>query len=148
MRPINKAVVTLLVFVIALAIFCEVQLRKPITLTASGFLEISRGDSLTSVTDVLVASSVVTVPKLLFKVYGLLTRFEGTIKAGEYRLEHDLNAKTLLRLLRQGRVVQRQITFPEGWNFSEWCQALLDNQFLERTLADASEQRIMRRLGS
>ena len=148
MSRLIQAVFVFVVIAFTLGLYCERQLRRPISMPESSFYEVSRGEALSSVSDRLIADSIVTAPAIVFKIYGLLTRYEGTIKAGEYRLTGDLTARSLLKLLRDGRVAQREIAFPEGWNFSQWRQHLLENEFLEHQMGDDSEQLIMKRLKS
>jgi UPF0755 protein len=50
------------------------------------------------------------------RLYGRLTANSGHIKAGEYLLKADMTQRDLLRLIREGRVIQRQFTIIEGWN--------------------------------
>ena len=56
------------------------------------------------------------------------------LHAGEYRLEPGMTVNGLLELLRSGEVVQRSITLVEGWNFSQFRDALARAERLEQTL--------------
>ena len=135
-------------FFSGLIVYMDSLLRQPITLPASNYYLIPPGSSLYSVTDDLTGTLIVRAPSRVFKAYGALTRYRGTIKAGEYELTSDLDAKSLLQLFRDGKVAQRQITFPEGWRFSQWRHHLRANELLEHMLDDVSESTLMARLGS
>ncbi|WP_371919811.1 endolytic transglycosylase MltG [Pseudomonas sp. MYb185] len=56
------------------------------------------------------------------------------LHAGEYRLEPGMTVNGLLELLQSGEVVQRSITLVEGWNFSQFRDALARAERLEQTL--------------
>lgn len=56
------------------------------------------------------------------------------LHTGEYRLEPGMTVLRLLDVLQRGDVVQRSITLVEGWNFSQFRDALARAERLEQTL--------------
>ncbi|MDF3932037.1 endolytic transglycosylase MltG [Pseudomonas citronellolis] len=70
------------------------------------------------------------------------------LHSGEYRLKPGMNANELLELWREGDVVQYSLTLVEGWTFHQFRELLARQPKLEATLADLSDEQVMKRLGS
>ncbi len=71
----------------------------------------------------------------------------GDIKAGEYRLEPGLTPPGLLELLVSGRTRMHAITFPEGWTFRQWRQAIDAHPALRHDSRELDDEQIMARIG-
>ncbi|MFT5208692.1 MAG: UPF0755 protein [Flavobacterium sp.] len=127
--------------------YTYLSLTENMTPTSEYFL-IESGTGLNAVIDQLREQKVISTPRLLLKTYGYITRAEGGIKTGEYRLHDRITPIDLLQNFREGRVVQRQIVFPEGLAFVEWRSKLVANTYLEQTLDRSTDQDIMSLLGS
>ena len=56
------------------------------------------------------------------------------LHVGEYRMEPGMDVRALLDRLQRGDVIQRSITLVEGWNFSQFRDALAGAERLEQTL--------------
>lgn len=138
--------IVLIGFAAVIGGYCYALIQEPINVPGSGYFDVPKGQSFNSLARKLSRDSIITIPEPVFKLYGYLTQYQGTIKAGEYELRKDHNAKSLLLMLRQGKVFERKITFPEGWEFSQWRSHLLDNQYLSQTLGRNPD--IMKRLNS
>lgn len=71
-------------------------------------------------------------------------RLSGAVlQVGEYRLEPGMDVRALLQRLQRGEVIQRSITLVEGWNFSQFRDALARAERLEQTLPrEWSNQRV------
>jgi UPF0755 protein len=110
--------------------------------------EVPRGANVTSIMSDLSRRGILTAPLTALRVYARATRFKGQIKAGEYALSGDMTASSVLRLFRSGKVIQRQITFVEGWTFRDWRNALRQQEALEQTLDSVSDSDIMELLGA
>ena len=133
-----KLVIILAGITLGVGLYCNTLLQRPIDISASNYYLIPNGQSFNALSRDLISNTVLGIPEPVFKLYALLTRYQGTIKAGEYELTRELNAKTLLLKFRQGEVLQRQITFPEGWDFSQWVNHLDANEYLIDTLTPDS----------
>lgn len=92
---------------------------------------VPRGSNLTQVTRSLTDRGLLTSPGLLTG-YAKITG-QGDILAGDYLLEAGTTPRELLAKLRQGAVVQYQITFPEGLNFQQWLELLAAHNKLDGT---------------
>ncbi len=112
-------------------------LDAPVNVADGQIYVLERGASLTSVTEGLVG--IITVPPRVLRYYGLLTRSDGRLQAGEYDLSGATSSKHILEILRAGKVVQREITFLEGWRFAEWRSHLSRESSIVHELADDSE---------
>ena len=65
------------------------------------------------------------------------------LQVGEYRLEPGMDVNALLGMLQRGEVLQRSVTLVEGWNFSQFRQALARSERLEQTLpSDWSNEQV------
>ena len=83
---------------------------------------IKRGSSLSQVARQLGEAGVIKSP-LALKIYAKIVA-KTTIQTGSYWLETSDSALTLLDKFNRGEVIIKRLTFPEGWNFSQWRQHL------------------------
>ncbi|HYG46091.1 MAG TPA: endolytic transglycosylase MltG [Bordetella sp.] len=77
-----------------------------------------------------------------------LSERDKLIKAGGYEARAGDSPWLLLDRLARGDMVQRQITFLEGWTYAQFRQALRANPDIKQTLGDISDAALMSRLGS
>jgi len=141
-------VLTLLAGILLFAGYAHRQLDQPLVLPAGpSIYEVAPGTSLSAVTADLVARGTVLVPAWLYRLYAQLSQSEGSLKAGEFELLPGMNGRELLHLLRRGQVVQRQITFPEGWRFSQWRELLAQQPAIQQTITGLSGPAVMALLG-
>lgn len=75
-----------------------------------------------------------------------LTDRDNRIKAGSYDLSPPLSLFDLLNKLTQGDVNQSQISFIEGWNFSQIRQALARNPALKHDSQHLSDTALLQAL--
>ncbi len=123
-------------------------LDQPINVVGQAEFVVHPGATLGSVGTALAQRSILDVNADLYRYYGLITNSRGPIKAGEYRLIEGMSHRDLLALIRSGEVVQRQLTFPEGWTFNEWRLYLQAQMLITQTLEGKSNRAIMVALGS
>ena len=83
---------------------------------------IERGSSLSRVVRQLGEAGVIESP-LALKIYAKIVA-KTTIQTGSYWLEPSDTALSLLDKFNRGEVIVKRLTFPEGWNFSQWRQHL------------------------
>lgn len=69
------------------------------------------------------------------------------LKVGEYLLEGSSPPARVLDKLVNAEVIQRKITFLEGWSFNEVLKALKANPYLHHTLSEIAAEEIMEQLG-
>ena len=70
-----------------------------------------------------------------------------SLHSGEYRLTPGMTARDLLGLWLKGEVVQYSLTLVEGWNIRQLRSALAGEPKLRQTLAQVSDEDLMRQLG-
>jgi UPF0755 protein len=124
----------------------ESTLKNPAVFEKSVIFEIGKGDSLSKITEKLVAQNVRIKPfwfKFLAKRHGENKK----IKSGEYEIAPNSTAPQILALFVSGKVKQHAITFPEGWNFKQIRQELDKNPNVQHTLQNVSFEKIPTKLG-
>lgn len=68
-------------------------------------------------------------------------------KTGEYLIEGGKTPDEILKKLINGQVIQRHITFLEGWDFQQMLAAIQANTYLHHTLTGLTPSQIMDKLG-
>jgi UPF0755 protein len=109
-------------------------------------IEIDKGDSFNQISDKLLAQNINFKP-FWFKVIAVREKAFKKLKTGEYELAPALTLPEILALFVQGKTRQYAITFPEGWNFKEILQEVLNNPNLEHTLHHIDYETLMSQLG-
>ncbi len=127
--------------------YCFQQINSPIVIKQGQTYVIEGGASLFSVTRHLVEQGIVTTPERLLRYYALLTRSDGTLKAGEYELAEAQTTVELLQLFRSGKVIERDITFLEGWTFSDWRRHLDQEPHIDHRLSHLSDKEVIALMG-
>ncbi|MGH8743854.1 MAG: endolytic transglycosylase MltG [Burkholderiales bacterium] len=105
------------------------------------------GSSLRSAAKQLTEISVLPEP-WNFVVLGRVLGKAGQIKAGNYELNRELSPYSLLIKLTKGDVTQKEITFIEGWTFSQARQTLNNHPSIRHDTAKMSEKEILERIGA
>jgi len=121
-------------------------IRQPIVAEQSVVIDISKGSSFRSIIQTLLEHKL-PVNKHWFKLLAYQEGLINQLKAGEYELPIGMTPKAFLLLLSQGKTRQHTITFPEGWNFKEMRQALVNNPQLKQTLTELSDTEILQKMG-
>ncbi|MCB1646007.1 MAG: endolytic transglycosylase MltG [Pseudomonadales bacterium] len=109
--------------------------------------QVPAGRSLTGLINDLHEQRIINVPVMFARLYARLSHQQGSVKAGEYAITENMNLITLLAHLRSGEVIQRSITFPEGWRFSEWRTHLQNQPLITQTLPTMTDAELMDWLG-
>ena len=84
---------------------------------------------------------------LWLRIYGRLTFSAGQIKAGEYLLRSDMTQRDLLRLVRAGSVLQRQVTIIEGWNLDRIRSEIASTDGLLHVTQGMTNTELVARMG-
>lgn len=77
-----------------------------------------------------------------------LSGMEKQIKAGAYEARRGDSPRRLLERMARGEMVQARLTLVEGWTYQRIRQALRESPDVRQTLADATDDEILRRLGA
>jgi len=111
-------------------LFLSHQFSRPLNISEPQFLIVERGEGLARLTTRLSSAGWLPLPSLLFRAYGRTTASKGHIKVGEFMVNPGMTSVDLLALLRSGEVIQRTVTFPEGWTTAQWLTHLSNTPFL------------------
>lgn len=76
-----------------------------------------------------------------------LSELDKQIKAGGYEVHRGDSAWLVLQRLARGDMSQRQVTFVEGWRYSQIRQALRAHPDVRQTLAETDEASLVELLG-
>jgi UPF0755 protein len=82
-----------------------------------------------------------------FIAVAYLKGYANHLRAGEYRFAGGTTPEILLRQIANGQVLWRQITFIEGWTFSQMMDALNNNPLIEHQLTGLPPIVVMLDLG-
>jgi UPF0755 protein len=142
-----RKILLLLVLLVALGFLAlqEVERRwqQALPVPAEGFeLTVRSGESLRAVVNKLHDGQLVPYPDLVV-LYARWTGIDQQIKQGEYLLAPGLTAQSLLELLKRGKVIQYQVTLPEGITIAQALGILSQQTQLETTLEGTDDARIL-----
>ncbi len=116
--------------------------EEPLAVSGDGVqVVIEPGESLRSVARRLHEQGVLRHPDMLV-LYARWTGADQRIKRGEYLLTGRLTPSMLLDLLQSGRVIQYQVTLPEGITLSQALAILGREEPLDPVLVDVGDDRI------
>lgn len=110
-------------------------------------LLIEPGSSFSSISNHLQARGIVENVGLL----NLIARLSGSasmVQAGEYQILPGMSQSDLLALITSGETVQHRITFIEGWSLGQVLEALAQEETIEHSLNNVSDEQLLEILGS
>jgi UPF0755 protein len=142
--------VRLLTTLVVLALLVGLMLRQleqiwsePLNIASGGYrLTIAPGDSLTTVVNQLQKDNLLQYPWLL-RAYGRWTGLDQQIKRGEYLVPFGTTAQSLLLLLHSGKVIQYQVTLPEGITLARAVAILAAQADLKHELEGPRDTRLL-----
>lgn len=100
---------------------------------------IERGSGVRAIADTLARENVMRYP-LLFKIAARLTDAHADLKAGEYLFPARVPMAAVLRMLREGDVLNRSVTIPEGLTSFQIVRILNRVEALEGDIAHVPEE--------
>jgi UPF0755 protein len=121
-------------------------LATPLSLEQPVTFEIPPGQPLVTTARELERLGWLERPRWLL-AYARLTGADARVRAGEYQIVPGTTPERLLELFESGAVIQHSVTVVEGWNFRDLRRELARQSRLEQTLAGASDEEVMQRLG-
>lgn len=141
-----KKLLFLLIFVGGTAVFLYAETQRIIytsmPVKENVIFQIPRGASLEKIADILEKNKLIE-NKLYFILYAKLGKIYPKIKAGEYLVENDVSLQDVAKLLSDGKLYLRKVTFPEGKTAREIAEILYQNEYLEGDFADFAEGEIL-----
>lgn len=146
-------VVLVLLAVAAAVVYGWLDYRRfvqtPLAVTAqTPSLDVAKGSSLRDVVGELRRDKVTTVGPLYWRVLAEQLRVAGRLHAGEYALVAGMTPRELLLNMAAGKVLQRNFTIVDGWNFRELRQALAKADRLRQDAAGLDDAALMARIGA
>jgi len=121
----------------------------PMNVTTQGdSIDIGRGSSFKEIVDELRQRQLSTAPALYWRALAEQMRVAGRLHAGEYALEVGITPRSLLANMAAGKVMQRNFTIVDGWNFQQLKQALAGAVKLRHDLQPLDDATLMQKLGA
>ncbi|SDU17295.1 UPF0755 protein [Pseudomonas pohangensis] len=121
-------------------------LQQPLQISGEYLLDVSPGATPGGLLNRLETEQVLTGAFWL-RQYWRFNLDEISLHSGEYRLLKGMTARDLLSLWQRAEVVQYSVAFIEGWNFRQLRAALAQQEKLEQTLTELSDQQVMAAVG-
>ena len=115
------------------------NISKPGPLTETKIILIERGHGVSSIAQKLQNDGVVS-SALIFKIATKLDKDQRPLKAGEYEFTTQMSMADVLDMLRDGRVYDRKITFPEGLTTYQIVQMLNTRTDMVGDIKDIPEE--------
>ncbi|WP_426271400.1 endolytic transglycosylase MltG [Dyella kyungheensis] len=121
----------------------------PLTVSAEApSVDVAKGSSLRDVVGQLHEQHATNTHPLYWRVLAEQLRVAGRLHAGEYALTAGMTPRDLLLNMATGRVVQRNFTIVDGWNFHELRQALAKADKLKQDAASLDDEALMAKIGA
>lgn len=142
-----------LLFIVTLAIILLVgwlylHIHSKITLPYVPYeLSIRPGSSLKHVAQKLAQDDVLITKWSLIVLARYLNR-DAEIKAGDYQLTENITQIALLEYLTKGDAKHNEITFIEGWTFSQLRKILNEHPAIVNTTANLNDQELLQLIGA
>ncbi len=131
---VGNAIFTLLILVLLVGggavVLGKTRLEAPGPLQEDKIVVIPPRSGLLDIADLLTREGVIQEHRLVFiaGVFALKARSE--LKAGEYLFSKDASVRDVVETIVEGRVVQHQVSIPEGLTSEQIVARLLDNEVL------------------
>ncbi|WP_199099195.1 endolytic transglycosylase MltG [Dyella sp. ASV21] len=123
--------------------------RTPLTVSVqTPSIDVARGNSLRDVVAQLREQHVTSTGPLYWRVLAEQLRVAGRLHAGEYALPSGMTPRDLLLNMAAGKVLQRNFTIVDGWNFRELRQALAKADRLRQDAAGLDDAGLMAKIGA
>jgi UPF0755 protein len=123
--------------------------QTPLAITTqTPSIDVAKGSNLRDVVGELRQQKVTTVGPLYWRVLAEQLRVAGRLHAGEYALVAGMTPRDLLLNMAAGKVLQRNFTIVDGWNFRELRQALAKADRLRQDGAGLDDAALMAKIGA
>lgn len=133
--------ITSFILVLAAALFYVYVLnilQTPMPVSEPKLIQIQSGASLQNIARVLQDNQLVQ-KDYHFILYSKINKIYPKIKAGEYLIEQDVTLADVAKILTDGKVYLRKITFAEGLTIREIAEILYQNELLSGDFEIPSE---------
>ena len=141
---IGNAIFTLLILALVIGggivVVGKSRLEAPGPLLEDRVVIIPPRSGIVDIADLLTREGVISEHRLIFigGVFALNARSE--LKAGEYLFPKQASVREVVETIAEGKVVQHQITIPEGLTSEQILARLLDNEILSGNVKEVSRE--------
>jgi UPF0755 protein len=115
------------------------QTTSPGPLNESKLVLIERGRGIASIAQTLENDGVIS-SAFFFKILAGYQKSKGSLKAGEYEFPAGVSLQEVAAQMREGRVYDRKITFPEGLTSYQIVEMLKANDALTGEIAEIPQE--------
>lgn len=142
----GSALLALAVLAVAAAGYLHWSSRQPVVSGSDSFV-IETGSGVKQIAARLVSEGILAEP-YTFIAWSYVNDYTTRIHAGEYAIPDGTSVNGLLDLFVDGTVIQRSVTFIEGWSFDECLDALYAAEKLRLETQGLDNEAIMTQLGA
>ena len=122
-----------------LFVFARQSLEAPGPLEEDKVVNIPPRNGIRDIADILVQEGVIDHP-WAFVVSAMLARSHDDLKFGEYQFTKQASLHEVINTLTDGKVVQHQVTVPEGLTSEQIVQRLMDTDVLSGNIKDVPKE--------
>jgi UPF0755 protein len=122
-----------------LFVFARQSLEAPGPLEEDKIVNIPPRNGIRDIADILVQEGVIDHP-WAFVVSAMLARSHDDLKFGEYQFTKQASLHEVINTLTDGKVVQHQVTLPEGLTSEQIVQRLMDTDVLSGNIKDVPKE--------
>jgi UPF0755 protein len=141
---VGNAIITLLLIVLLVGggaiIFGKTRLEEPGPLPEDKVVVIPTRLGLMDIADLLNREGVIEEHRLVFIAAVLALNARTDLKAGEYLFTKQASLRDVVQTIVDGRVVQHQLTVPEGLTSEQIVARLLDNDVLSGNIREVARE--------
>src|ERR1700738_2402670 len=141
---IGNALMTLLTLVLIVGggavVMGKSRLETPGPLPEDKIVTIPPRSGIMDIADLLTQEGVIEDHRLIFLGGVLALNARSDLKAGEYLFTTPPSLRAVIETIAQGKVVQHQITIPEGLTSEQIVARLLDNEILSGNVKDVPRE--------
>ncbi len=141
---IGNAVFTLLILALIVGggaiVLGKSRLETPGPLEDSKVVMIPPRAGIMDIADLLTHEGVIDEHRLTFLAGVIVLNARSDLKAGEYMFSKHASLRDVIETIAQGRVVQHQVTIPEGLTSEQIVARLLDNDVLTGTVKEVPRE--------
>jgi UPF0755 protein len=141
---VGNAIFTVLILLTlvggGLFVFIRQSLEAPGPLEADKIVNIPpRTNGIRDISDILAREGVIDRP-LAFLASAMLAKGHDDLKYGEYQFTRQASVRDVIATLTEGKVVQHQITIPEGLTSEQIVQRLADMEILSGNIKEIPKE--------
>jgi UPF0755 protein len=141
---VGNAIFTLLVLILiaggGAAVVGKTRFEAPGPLAEDKVVTIPPRSGMRDIADLLKNEGVIDEHRLIFMGGVIALKAKSDLKAGEYVFPKRASVRDVVEILVEGKVVQHQITIPEGLTSEQIVARLLENEMLSGSIKDVPRE--------